>query len=286
MTRRGFALLGTLWVLVALTALAGAAVTTARIGGQTTRNRILLARAGWAREACVEILNARYAQNASVRTLDTIDLGRGIWCGGVLADPGAQLNLNRASREALVTMFSIVANRSQAAVDSLVDALLDRRHQGDAPPPLSGETWTLLTGPLADVAELRSVRGFDDALVARLVPFVTTRGTAAIDLAVAGPEVLATVPGMSLEAIAILQQRRALGSPVHSADELGALLSPAGRATLYARYPEFVRSVTFAPAELTAQVEGGVHGAALVSRVILTTVPVVGRLAVVRRETE
>ena len=286
MTRRGFALLGTLWVLVALTALAGAALTTARIGGQTTRNRILLTRAGWAREACVEILSARYAQNASVRTVDTIDLARGTWCRAVVFDPGAQLNLNRASREALTIMLSGASARSQAAVDSLVDALLDRRHAGDAGRPLSGKSGTLVTGPLADVAELRSVQGFDDALVAQLVPFVTTRGTETIDVAAAGPEVLATVPGMSPEAIAVLQERRVLGSPVQSADELAALLSPAGRKTLYASYPEFVRNVTFAPAELLAQVEGGVQGSALVSRVILTAVPVAGRLAVVRRETE
>jgi len=56
MNRRGFALLAVLWVLTALTALTGAGLLVARLGSETTRNRSLLARAEWAREACGEIL--------------------------------------------------------------------------------------------------------------------------------------------------------------------------------------------------------------------------------------
>ena len=90
--RKGFALLAVLWTLTAMTVLTGAAITVARLGSATTRNRILLARAGWAREACVEILQARYAQDASIRALNTVDLGRGTWCTGALEDPSVKLN--------------------------------------------------------------------------------------------------------------------------------------------------------------------------------------------------
>ena len=76
-TSEGFALLAVLWTLTAVTVLTGAVMTVARLGGATTRNRVLLARAGWAREACVEILQARYAQDVSVRRLDSVDLGAG-----------------------------------------------------------------------------------------------------------------------------------------------------------------------------------------------------------------
>ena len=55
----GFALLAVLWTLTAVTVLTGTAITVARLGSTTTRNRILLARAAWAREACVEILQAK-----------------------------------------------------------------------------------------------------------------------------------------------------------------------------------------------------------------------------------
>ena len=44
MSRDGFALLAVLWTLTA-----GVSVAVARTGSETTRNRILLARAGWAR---------------------------------------------------------------------------------------------------------------------------------------------------------------------------------------------------------------------------------------------
>ena len=87
MNRRGFALLAVLWTLTAVTVLAGTAITAARLGSTTTRNRVLLARAAWAREACAEILQARYAQDPSVRRLDSMDLGRGTWCSGTLEDP-------------------------------------------------------------------------------------------------------------------------------------------------------------------------------------------------------
>ena len=67
MSRRGFALLAVLWTLTAITMLTGAAMAVARLGSATTRNRVLLTRAAWAREACAEILQARYARLVSSR---------------------------------------------------------------------------------------------------------------------------------------------------------------------------------------------------------------------------
>src|SRR5438046_8732469 len=111
MNRRGFALLAVLWTLTAVTVLAGTAITAARLGSTTTRNRVLLARAAWAREACAEILQARYAQDPSVREVDTVDLGRGTWCTAALDDPSAKLNLNVADRATLVTVVRSVGHR-------------------------------------------------------------------------------------------------------------------------------------------------------------------------------
>src|SRR5712691_4181093 len=100
MTRRGFALLAVLWLVAALTVLGGVAVGAARTGSQVTRKRILLTRAAWAREACVEILSSRSAHNAVIRVLASVDLGRGTWCRAALEDPTAKLNLNLADRPA------------------------------------------------------------------------------------------------------------------------------------------------------------------------------------------
>ncbi len=279
-------MLAVLWALAALSVLGGVALAVARTGSQTTRNRILLARAEWAREACVDILLARYAQNPRVRDLDSIDLGRGTWCRATLEDPAAKLNLNLAVREQLAAVLTVVSRRPVGAVDSLADALLDYRDPDTISRPFGAETPANRNGSLADVAELRYVRGFDDSLVGYLGLFLTTRGTGVINVNAAPPEVLAALPGMTQEAILVVLGCRASGQPIQNADQLVARLSKSARSVLLADYPEFVRAATFAPGQLVARVEGGVREKPIVARATLTLVPLPDRLAVIRRETE
>src|SRR4051794_11998873 len=96
MSRRGFALITVLWVLVAISAAVFAALDVARVGAETSRNRILLTRAGWAREACLEVLLAREANNPSAARSDTLELGSGTWCLWEIQDPSARLDVNDA----------------------------------------------------------------------------------------------------------------------------------------------------------------------------------------------
>ncbi len=284
MNQRGFALLAVLWTLAAITTLVGATVTVAQLGSVTTRNRVLLARAGWAREACVEILQARYSQDASVRSLPQVDLGRGTWCAATVEDPSAKLNVNVADRAALVTISESVV-RPGASVDSLVDALLDWRDPDRLPRPFGDEPAQSRNGPLADIAELRYVRGFDDSLVGRLSTLLTTRGSGSINVNVAPRAVLATLPGMTEEGVDLLLFHRRT-EPLASVDALVGILSPGSRGTLLASYPEFVRAAAFSAPLLVAVVVGGVRGTPLTAGVTLTFVPVARRLAVIRRETE
>ena len=260
MSRRGFALLAVLWVLTALTALVGTGLLVARLGADTTRNRVLLARAEWAREACGEILQARFATDPSVRTIEPIDLGRGTWCRAVLDDPTAKLNLNTADREALVRLFA-AAGVDSALADSVVIA---RR-----------------TGTIYDIRQFGSI---DSAQAAHLSRFVTTRGTGVVNVNAAPPEVLRVLPGLSEEAVVVLMGRR--GVPILNADELAGALSRSSRALLLNNYAEFVRATVFSPPQLVATIEGRVRGSSIVARATLTTVPVPGRLAVIRRESE
>jgi len=284
MTRRGFALLAVLWTLTAVTVFTGAALAVARVGSQTTRNRILLARAAWAREACVEILQARYAADPSVRRIDSVDLGRNSWCNATLKDPSSKLNLNVAGRQALADVLQSVVGRS-SAVDSLADALLDWRDPDTLRRPFGEESPRNRNGPLADIWELHYVRGFTDSLVASLSPFLTTRGTGVINVNAAPREVLAVLPGVTDEAVQLLMMRRG-GGAVANADAFAALLSPSSRAVLLASYPEFLRAAVFSTPQFIGVVAGGVRGTRLVARVTLTMVPVAARLAVIRRETE
>lgn len=261
MNRRGFALLAVLWVLTALAVLTGVALGVSRTGWQTTRNRVLLARAGWAREACAEILLARYAQDPSTRRVDAVDFGRRTWCRARLEDPAAKLNVNVAEREALQRLFSVVGGRS-----SVIDSLVELRRQG----------------PIYDLTQ---VPGIDSALAVRLALFLTTRGTGVVNVNAAPREVLATLPGMSEEALQVILRHQG-GTPLQSADELAALLSRASRAALLTEYAEFARAAVFTPSQLVALVEGGVGGTALTARATLTLVPTPGRLAVIRRQSE
>jgi len=261
MSRQGFALLAVLWVLTALTAIAGTGMLVARLGYETTRNRVLLARAEWAREACGEILLARFAANSSVRTVDPIDLGRGTWCRASLEDAAAKLNANTADGDALRQLFSSVGVQPE-----LADSVIARRRQGT-------------------IYDLRQVPGIDSALAARLGSYVMVRGTGVIDVNAAPREVLRTLPGLTEEAVFLLVSRRSLRS-VHSADELAGLLSRSSRTVLLSSYAEFARAAVFDAPQLIATIEGGVRGTPLVARATLTVVPVPGRLAVIRRETE
>lgn len=285
MSRRGFALLTVLWALALASLVVGTALEATRLGQAATANRIVLARAAWAREACAEILLARAAEDANVAGVDTVDLGRGTWCRAEIEDPGAKLDVNVADREQL---------RLLLANDSLVDALLDWRDSDSTPRPLGAEAdWyhrqglpTPRNGPLADVEELALVRGFDSARVAHLRPLVTTEGTGQINLAAAPPEILATLPGMTPELLRAVMARRANVAVGGVWEEILASLSRDGLGQLLARYQDFARAVSYGPTQLLAHVEGGVVGRAPTAKARLTLVPAPGRLAVIRREVE
>lgn len=269
MTHRGFALLAVLWAVTAITIFTALALLGARTGAAATRNRLLLARAAWAREACAEILLARYAQDPGVRRIDSVDLGRGTWCRAGLEDLAAKLNVNLAPEPALGAVVRALVGDTLRA-DSSVDEILVLRRQG----------------ALADVAVLRAAPGMDSTLVGALETVLTTRGPGLVDVNAAAPAVLAGVPGLGEEARTVLLDRRTVGRPVESVDELLALLSTNARAVLVSAYSDFAAVATFAPRQLLATVEGGVQGSPLQAQVAITLVPMPGRLAVIRRETE
>jgi len=262
MTRRGFALLAVLWVLTALAAITGVGMMVTRLGSEATRNRVLLARAEWAREACGEILQARFATDPTTRKIDSIDLGRGTWCSASITDPSAQINVNTADREALALLLTQLHESSQ-----LADTIIAERE-------------------VRAIYNLAQVHGIDSARASRLAPFLTTRGTGVVNINAAPPAVLAALPGLSAEAVRVIADRQYARHPVASADELSGALSTSSRELLLNNYAEFVRVAVFSAPQLVAALVGGVRNTPIVSRATLTVVPVPGRLAVIRRETE
>jgi type II secretory pathway component PulK len=261
MNRRGFALLAVLWTLAALSVLVAAGMIEARLGHGITRNRVWLARAEWAREACGEILLARYAADSTTRRLETIDLGRGTWCRATLEDPTGKLNLNTVPGDLLLRLFKVMGFPR-----TLADSIHAQRRRGT-------------------IYHLRQVPGVDSIDAKRLAPFVTTRGPGSINVNAAPFEVLMLLPGMTADGALMVVNRRA-ERPFGSGDELLAQLFASDRALLLERYVEFTRLVTFDSPQVIVLLEGGVQNTPIVARATLTAIPVPGRLAIVRRETE
>ena len=227
----------------------------------------------------------RYASRGVVVAVDTTDLGRGTWCRASVEDAGGRLDINRAPREMLRVLLGS---------DSLTDALLDWRDDDDVTRQDGAEAeWYRSAGrrlprngPLADVAELELVRGFDLGRLGTLRPLITVRGTDQIDVNAAPAPVLATLPGFGPEAVALIANRRAAGRPLRSTDELLSLLPPSARHPLLSRYQEYALVAGYSPSRLVVLVEGGVRGERAVSRARLTVVPLTERLAVTRREVQ
>jgi len=255
MTRRGFALLAVLWTLAAVSAAVGGAMALLKDGERATRNRVLLARGRWAAEACLEIAAARWGGERWSDTA-TIDLGRGTRCAWRATDPTSRLNINTAEREVLERLLASAA---------LVDSIVARRRDAQF---LSPE-------------QLRDIAAVPDALLALL----TTRGPGTVNVKLAAPEVLAALPGLGPEAVALIMRRRAGGRPIASLDELAAQLSPAGRAALLGEWPAASRVVSFGAPQLVIEATGWVEGAAprLRAEIELLAVPLPSRLAPIGR---
>lgn len=281
MSRRGSALLLALWLAVALTVLTGTVLAMVRLDATASRNRMLLTRAAWAREACAAILHVRFDPAAPLRPLDSVDLGHGAWCRATVHDPAERLNINLASDE---QVKALLAN------DSVADAVLDWRDKDTLARPHGAEATYYRSqalppprnGSFAAVEELRYVRGIRDSDIPMLEGLLTVHGAGRINAARAPEQVLATLPGFTLQDARVVAEGRAPGSAL----SLGRLLDllPAERATaLLARGPELQAAVTFTAEELVVQVSGRIGGSPLVAQSELLAVPTPTRLAIVRR---
>ena len=258
----GFALIAVLWVLTALSALTVVGLATARVGSMTTRNRIVLARAAWAREACIDILSARFARDTMTWQVGRTDLGRGTWCTAKLEDPSGKVDVNKADRVAIEGLL-----RSIGVHPSVSESILTTRRR-------------------TRIYDLTEIPGVDSTVAARLALVLTTRGSIVVNVNAASREVLATLPGMSPEAIDVVLSQRDLQRPLVGADDLARRLSKSGRAALYSDYDAFASRAGFSPTYLIVLAQGGVRGTALVANATLTAAPIAGRLAIIRRESE
>ena len=261
--RRGFALPAVLWVIVGVAAVSLAGTVAARESVATAQNRVDHARAAWRAEGCLEIARATIADGladgdrASVAWsgLDSIlarsDLLAGAGCTVGARPAGAALDVNVASAEQLQRLLLATGARPGEA-DSLTDALLDWRDRDAEPRAMGAEAaWYRAhdelpprDGPIADVAELRRIRGMSD------LPGIDTLlgvDPGRIPLGRAPLAVIASLPGIGEEAVARLAELRSRGERPGELLAFAASLSREARAEMLARYPELVALVTTEP---------------------------------------
>lgn len=260
---RGSALLVTLWLLVALTGVAGLALAGIQTGIGTSRNRIELLRAGWAAEACLEIERSGAQRRSGplaerlLAGLDSVDLGAELWCRVRLEDPAARVQVNLGTAEALHA--------------ALGDSVLAER--------------LLAARPLPALGALVTRYAWDSTLVAALDRVVTVRGLGLINLNVADASVLRALPGLDSAGAEFWIRRRGT-HPFGSLDDALAALPPGTRSRVLARYPEFVAVAAVESRTFVSHAEGHVGRSPLTARVTATVVWAGDRLAVVQREVE
>jgi general secretion pathway protein K len=275
-------LLVALWLIVALSVLAGAAIAAAQVGAMASSNRMALRRAEWAREACLAILQADSSGAVLQEGLDSVDLGNRVWCRLTAAPNGNRLNINLATPDQLRALFGS---------DSIADAILDWRDNDDVPRAMGAEReWYQLqgragprNGPLSSLDELALVRGSTRELAIAAQSYFTTSGDGRVFLEVAPVEVIATLPGIGSAATGAIARARSIGKAPRTAEDLLGLLAPSERPPVLAHFAELV-SLTAAAPEYTLHVEGiaGADQRHAFAQVRIVRLP--SRLAIVGRE--
>lgn len=306
--RRGFALIAALWLLVAFAAIGTAISVHARARRLGAANSLDEDRGRAAAEAGLEHARSRLARliagnptssgqrpplaadpwrDAALVLADTNKLGDARYHVSI-RDAGASLNLNRASGEQLRRFFialPIDAGRAEEIAASVMDWRdsdnLHRLRGGEADEYLRmGSAVLPANTSFSRLEELQYVKGVTPEIFARARPFLTIMGTGQINLNSAPRPVLLSLPGMSDEAVAVVERMRGSSQPIYGLQELSLQLSSGARANLVSAMPELLPLAAFETRELDVRSEGWTDGSP-VHRWIDALVVKAGRLGVV-----
>lgn len=287
-SRDGYALVAALWFLVLVSALSLDAAHTAR------RQRLLAAglaegaQARLAAAAGIDHARARLTtlarladagttadipllvdpwREAPLLLTDTVRLGHARYAV-TLRDANAVVNVNRAD-EAEIRNLLLALRIDARAADRIAQSILDWRDEDSFHRVNGAEREAYLregrallprNGPFLDADEVRHVMGIDEALFEEIRPYIGTEGSGRVNLNVASTEVLASVPGITDEAAAVIVRERASGLPLRNAQELDDLLSPAARQVLQADIARFMSRALFETREIEIASTGWVDG--------------------------
>ncbi len=201
-----------------------------------------------------------------IRT-DTIDMGDERAAARVY-DAGTRLQINRATDDDFRRLF--VALRIDAGeADRLSQRILDWRDRDQFRRARGAERDEYLRvrarvlprdADFVRVDELRDVEGITAELYTRIAPFLTVYGTGQINLNTAPEQVLASLPGLGGESIALILRAQASRRPFHNLDEVTRALSPGARSAIVDADSELLRRVTFDAREIVVEATGWLNG--------------------------
>jgi type II secretory pathway component PulK len=298
---RGFALVAVLWVITGIAGLVLLYRLAAREAVDAATNRVELSAARWRAEECIararaavaEALRAAQSEGPTSPTWSSLDVrvvrsALTTGCDLEMRPASTGIDPNTVDTQ-MITRLLVGAGIDLAAADSMADALVDWRDVDSVARPRGAEAaWYRRTGqlpprnaPLADVRELRLIRGFDREGLDTLFSLEPGR----VDLNHAPAAVLGALPGFTPEAVARITELRARGARLDDLLELDGILSSAARAMLRASYAEVDMLATTIPEAwviVARSSEGSPPGTAAVEiRIGRAT----GRAAVVRKRT-
>ena len=274
--RRGVALLAALWLVVAIATVALQFSIEAR---ERRTVGILASERGIQRAAALGALaftRARLEQALRVaptgtnvqrlRSSDPWMDADSLYSGPVLVDSmqvdvvardlGERLNINRANETQLQTFFSfLLVDYSKAT--QLAQTIMDWRDVDSMPRPSGAERDAYIKAgmlalptntPFREIEELQHVMGVTADIYATVAPYLTTHGTAAVNLNTAPVAVLRALPGMTDATLNRILQLRSQGQKISNIADVFPAMRVGGR-----RLPGQVASPA-ALAQLNAQV--------------------------------
>jgi general secretion pathway protein K len=258
--RRGVALLAALWLVVAIAAVALQFSLEAR---ERRTVGILASERGIQRAAALGALAAVQAKleqalrvapsgnNAAIARLRASDpwayvdslysvpvLVDSMRVDVVARDLGERLNINQVNETELQTFFSFLLGDYTKATQ-LAQAVMDWRDADSIPRPSGAERDAYIkAGMLAlptnstfrDVEELQNVMGMTPDIYAAVSPYLTTRGSGAVNVNTAPVPVLRALPGMTDATLNMILMLRSQGRRI---DNIGQVFQQgAGRRPL------------------------------------------------------
>jgi general secretion pathway protein K len=291
--RKGFALMASLWLTVAIAALSLRVSTEARDFRLAAANSLEGQRAKAAAVSGVDHARARLSRiiveggdrrgwRDPQRLADPwfrLDTALASVLGDMryevrLHDLGGRLNVNRATDADLRRYFTglrIDAARVEAMVQGIADwkdADDNRRTQGaERDEYLRGGAQTLpRNGGLASVEELTNVAGVSPELMRRVRSDFTVRGTGQINVNSASRSVLLSLPGFTEQAAEVIVREQEAGRRVPNWNALVNLVPRQARAPLEGASGQLISRVIYETREVGVESTGRVEGSPVEAR--------------------